>query len=567
MMLVFPIIIILFLQLWHLQAETTMRPNVVFIFTDDQDAKLNSLDYMPVVQKQMIEQGTLFENHYCTVSLCCPSRVSLWTGLTAHNTNVTNVMPPYGGYPKFHEERLNESWVPLWLQQQGYQTYYVGKLMNHQNILNYDKPFISGFNGSDFLVEPNAYNFMFPYFQRNQDPPVKHENEYSTDLVHQKSIGFLNEAMENPDSPFFLTIAPIAPHFELTIDINVGGDPPIGARVTPPVPAERHTHLFSNVTVPRTPNFNPDIPSGVDWIAEQPMLSAENITYNDEWYRRRLQSLQAVDEMVEDVIAKLEEHGLLDNTYIFYSSDNGYHIGHHRLPPGKGCGFEEDINVPLVVRGPNVPKNRTVSNIPTSHTDLAPTWWKLLGIPLREEFDGSAIPLTNQEIDKVEFEGTKEHLQVEFWSTQHPGEYANEREVNNTYKGLRILGADYGFYYSVWCSGSHELYDMKADPYQMQNLFPVGFNQTVSLNQDMSLGNCSYPLSQLATRLDALLLVLKTCKGAVCYDPWSTLLPNTGVSTLVAAMDQQFDEFFAGIPRVEYDHCEAGYLLEAEGPL
>ena len=101
----------------------------------------------------------------------------------------------------------------------------------------------------------------------------------------------------------------------------------------------------------------------------------------------------------------------------------------------------------------------------------------------------------------------------------------------------------------------------------MQNLFPVGLNQTVSLDHNVSLGNCSYPLSQLATRLDALLLVLKTCKGAVCYDPWSTLLPNTGVSTLVAAMDQQFDEFFAGIPRVEYDHCEAGYLLEAEGPV
>lgn len=78
------------------QAETTKRPNVVFILADDQDARLDSLDFMPSVQKHLIEKGTHFQKHYCTVAVCCPSRVSLWTGKTAHNTNVTNVAPPYG---------------------------------------------------------------------------------------------------------------------------------------------------------------------------------------------------------------------------------------------------------------------------------------------------------------------------------------------------------------------------------------------------------------------------------------------------------------------------------------
>jgi arylsulfatase A-like enzyme len=72
------------------------RPNVVFILADDQDAKLDSLNYMPSVQKHLLDGGTHFQKHYCTVALCCPSRVSLWTGKTAHNTNVTNVVPPYG---------------------------------------------------------------------------------------------------------------------------------------------------------------------------------------------------------------------------------------------------------------------------------------------------------------------------------------------------------------------------------------------------------------------------------------------------------------------------------------
>jgi hypothetical protein len=75
---------------------TTRRPNIVFILTDDQDAKLDSMDYMPAVRKHMTEKGTNFEKHYCTVAVCCPSRVSLFTGKHAHNTNVTNVVPPFG---------------------------------------------------------------------------------------------------------------------------------------------------------------------------------------------------------------------------------------------------------------------------------------------------------------------------------------------------------------------------------------------------------------------------------------------------------------------------------------
>lgn len=80
----------------QISATTSRRPNVVFILTDDQDAKLNSLDYMPSVRKHLISRGTHFKSHYCTVAWCCPSRVSLWTGKAAHNTNVTNIKPPYG---------------------------------------------------------------------------------------------------------------------------------------------------------------------------------------------------------------------------------------------------------------------------------------------------------------------------------------------------------------------------------------------------------------------------------------------------------------------------------------
>lgn len=72
------------------------RPNVVFILTDDQDLHMDSLDYMPLLKKHLIDQGTQYNNHYTTTAICCPARVSLWTGKAAHNTNVTDLQPPYG---------------------------------------------------------------------------------------------------------------------------------------------------------------------------------------------------------------------------------------------------------------------------------------------------------------------------------------------------------------------------------------------------------------------------------------------------------------------------------------
>lgn len=130
------------------------KPNFLFILTDDQDLHMNSLDYMPLLNKHITSQGTTFEKHYCTVSICCPSRVNIWTGLAAHNNNVTDLKPPYGGYPKFVREGLNDKWLPVYLQELGYNSYYTGKLFNSHTVDNYDDPPVKGFNASDFLLDP-----------------------------------------------------------------------------------------------------------------------------------------------------------------------------------------------------------------------------------------------------------------------------------------------------------------------------------------------------------------------------------------------------------------------------
>ena len=144
-----------------------------------------------------------------------------------------------------------------------------------------------------------------------------------------------------------------------------------------------------------------------------PKQSSEQVESNDEFYRSRLRALQAVDELVDDIFDLLEQYGILDNTFVIYSSDNGYHIGQHRLPPGKSCGYEEDVNVPLIVRGPNVPKGITTDQV-TSHTDLVPTILGLIGAQPRGDFDGIAIPLRGDEIS-LSHGQRHEHVNLEHW--------------------------------------------------------------------------------------------------------------------------------------------------------
>lgn len=525
------------------QLRKDVRPNVIFILTDDQDLHMNSLNYLPYVKKHLTDQGTYFKKHYCTVAICCPSRVNLWTGRAAHNTNVTDVSMPYGGYPKIVQEKILDNYLFTWLEDAGYANYYVGKLFNQHTITNYDSPFPKGFTEHDFLLDPGTYQYYNSWFQRNNLPPANHKGEYQTDLVANKTYGFLDTAVGN-GKPFLLVTAPTAPHANIA-----------NGAFGEPLPASRHETLFKDAIVPRTANFNPENPSGASWIKGLPRQNKTNVDYNDHFYRQRLRSLQAFDEMVDGLFERLERYGILENTYIIYTTDNGFHIGHHRMQPGKECGYEEDVNIPLIIRGPDVPKAKT-ANFVTSHTDLAPTILELIGSPTRPDFDGQAIPLTDHGIHEAEY-NRQEHVNVEFWGNPIPeGIYGLETypHTNHTFKSLRITGKSYNLYYSVWCTKEHELYNMKTDPHQLHNLYGADGNL------------CGVTVRKLTSRLDSLLLVLKSCKGDSCRYPWKTLHPEGNVQNLEDALNARYDTFYEGQPRVGFERCELGYILSAEGP-
>ncbi|KIW00572.1 uncharacterized protein PV09_07926 [Verruconis gallopava] len=545
--------------------KAATKPNILFILTDDQDWHMQSMQHMPFLQKYLINEGTLYANHFCTVALCCPSRANLWTGRAAHNTNVTDVWPPYGGFPKVVQEGINDNYLPVWMQNAGYNTYYSGKLWNGHTVDNYNSPMAGGYNGSEFILDPTTYEYYNAKMSRNGAPPVSYKGQYSPDVTAEKAYGFLEEATSHPE-PWFLTVAPIAPHGNIVL----GGDDG-EALVTTDAPkyAPRHAHLFKDYIIPRDANFNPEKQGGVAWIKNLQRLNDTVIAYNDEYQRARLRALQSVDEMVEKLVKMLEAKNLLDNTYIFYTTDNGYHISQHRMHPGKECGFDTDIHIPLIIRGPGVAPGR-VTNTVTSHTDLAPTIMRLAG-ESRDDFDGVAVPLGDDEtMPGKEFE-RHEHINVEYWGMAIPeGIYRDYGEGgqshgslnaarNNTYKALRIIGEDYSLYYAVWCTGDKEYYDVKLDPGQLDNFY------------DDEDGKAGYHIAgrsfkHIVNRLDALLMVLKSCKAKECQEPWSVLHPHGRVKTLKDALASDFDTFYHEQPKVSFDSCELGYIREHEGP-
>ncbi|GJN93489.1 hypothetical protein Rhopal_006546-T1 [Rhodotorula paludigena] len=533
------------------------KPNIVFIIVDDQDARQNSIDTMPHLQRLLVDEGTRFNKFFAPISVCCPSRSSFLRSQCAHNTNITSVMPPYGGWSVFNEKGMNGHYLPTFLANANYDVRYVGKLMNGHSVNAFTGDFeADGFVDHAFLLDPNTYDYWSPAFSRANGTVEYRPGEYSTDLVAEKAIAFLAQAAETPDKPFFLGVAPIAPHSHISTSGHSGGLPGL---FDLPRAAPRHAHLFQDVKLNSSrESHNPDVPSGASWVRTLDKLNSTNVEYIEEFYRARLQALQAVDELVEGVINKLEEIGKLDDTIVIYTSDNGFEANAgHRRQPGKTLPYEEDINVPLVVRGPGVPRGLVDNHSVYSLADLGSTVLHLAGAQADYDHDGSLVPLTHELREQVERDGgTKGFHLAEYWVEGiGEGKYGSGiTRFNQTYRAVRVVeGDEINYSYAVWCTGEREIYDLNTDPDQMHNLALAPLAPT------------SFT-ARLHTRLDALLLVLKSCSGNSCRNPWKVIFRDGKVQSLRTALDEKYDAYFEALPRVRYSECRLGFHIKLEAP-
>ncbi|KAF2144358.1 uncharacterized protein K452DRAFT_344391 [Aplosporella prunicola CBS 121167] len=520
-------------------------PNIVFIFTDDQDYRHGSLDSMKAVQQELVAKGTLFTNFYATIAVCCPSRVSLMRGQAAHNTNNTHVRTPGGGYGKFLKSAEDNNYLPHWLDKAGYRTEYIGKLFNGVDLTNYS-PAPKGWDHIDVLLDPyiNAHNTVV--MSQNGDRPKWYRGYQQTDVLRIKALSRL-EALIQEEDPFFLMIAPTAPHVENVYD--------------PPTPPARYLDKFANRTAPRAPNYNPpdefqhEKPA---WLGKLPLLNQTQIDQSDRLFRRRLESLQGVDDIVDDVVQMLKDKGVIEETYVIYSTDQGYHLGTHRQAAGKSTPYLEDTNIPLVVRGPGIQLGAT-SNLPGTITDFAPTFLDIAGLADEDYppfLDGSSLLDAWKDATSPALSQRQEAINIEFWGYAFNEIPAGEElHLDNDYKTMRVVGEKSSWMYSRWCNDDTELYNITADPHELLNL-----------------ANASDPaIQRVLSRMNALLMVGKSCAESSCREPWSVLQPPNAppgqpVLNLEEALNPDYDEYYSAIPQVKIEECLGYQFTPNEGP-
>jgi N-acetylglucosamine-6-sulfatase len=422
------------------------RPNIVLVLTDD--LSQNLVRYMPHVL-QMQRDGETFSNYFVTDSLCCPSRASILTGRFPHDTRVFDNSPPEGGYSVFHERGEEHETFAVALQREGYSTALMGKYLNGY------KPTSATAGGSRVPPGWNEWDVAgdgYPEYgyHMNSDGHVRaygyRPSEYLTEVIERKGLGFIARAAARRQ-PFMLELATFAPH-------------------APYTPARRDYGTLPGVRAPRTPAFNAIGTDEPAWLRDFERLGPKQIATIDSKFRKRAQAVQAVDRMIAQIETQLRAEGIARNTYIVFSSDNGLHMGEHRLRPGKLTAFDTDIKVPLVVVGPGVPSGRKVSQM-SENVDLCPSFEELAGAPVPASVDGHSLVAL---MHGHRVRGWRKEILVEHhgrvYDRGDPDLPASGSGNPPSYEAIRTKRS----LYVEYVTGEREYYDLRRDPFELHNL-------------------------------------------------------------------------------------------------
>jgi N-acetylglucosamine-6-sulfatase len=481
------------------------KPNIVYVLTDDLDQRTTPYwDVLPKTKKLLADRGMTFENSFAPTPICCPARSTILTGQLGHNTGVLTNQGSQGGWEAFVSNGGEQRTVAKALAEQaGYHTALIGKYLNGygvNNRLGYPATYVPpGWSEWYGAVDGHFYN-GYDYRLNENGSLVSYGHtaaDYSTDVVRDKAIDVIDHAeIRDDDQPMFLYLASTAPHAPL------------------PPPQRYANNPYSDSTARHLPNFQErDLSDKPAWLrASGKTRSAQIEANNDTDWQNRMGSLYAVDDMVAAVAAELKAKGELDNTYFVFTSDNGYNLGAHRLGQ-KMVPYEESLRVPLIVAGPGVEQGKTSAF--AMQTDFAPTFYQMAGLPIPSYVDGrSLMPLLAGSTPAD-------------WRTDFEVQYVNnvasmgpEAEIPPgappelsaflgldvaSYRALRTKRYLYVEWYDEESAPQvheYELYDLRADPWQLDNILATKAGRAES--------------EELVDRLRTRLATVADCAGATC---------------------------------------------------
>lgn len=481
-------------------AQTTPQ-NIVLILTDDQDMEMGGTTPIKKTKTLIGQAGVSFTNAFTVVPLCCPSRSSLLSGRYPHNHQVfNNSLNGNCSSPDWQKHQEPQAF-PVYLQKKGYQTFFGGKYLNQYGHAKAGgvQHIPPGWQIWNALVGNSIYyNYSLSINGREEVHGDSYENDYLTDVLANRTLDFLKK-LSRP--PFFVMLCPTAPH-------------------SPWTPAPQYKDTYNTTKAPRGGSYDVH---GKDkhWLIRQarsPMAST-SVDYLDNAYRRRWQTLLSVDDLVEKVVLQLQELKLLDSTYIFYTSDNGYHTGQFSLPIDKRQMYDFDLRVPLLVRGPGIKPNQTKME-PVLNIDLATTFLDFAGINISETtMDGqSLLPLlmsppsngTWRSDFLVEYTGEGDSDADPSCPSLGPGvsecfpDCVCEDACNNTYACVRTMSStDLQYCEFSDLENFVEVYNMTSDPHQLTNIVSTLKKEQPELLQSMNQR----------------LIQLQACAGGSCRAP------------------------------------------------
>lgn len=400
------------------------------------------MDY-PFVQlpnlRRIAREGASFRNAFVTTPLCSPSRASFLTGQYAHRHGITDNVDRS---PRSHQLIT----FPRLLRDAGYETAFLGKW--HMGVDDSARP------GIDHWVSVKGQGtYLNPEFNVNGERVTI--AGYFTDILNRFAVDFVKQERSKP---FLLYIA----HKGVHPDVHQYADGSVSdPNASKFIPADRHKHLYADAPIPRRPNYGKP-PEGKPALRRQignlPPLGPHTAT-DDETIRNRLRMLAAVDDGVGELLKALERRGQLENTLIVFTSDEGYFYGEHGLSVERRLAYEESVRIPLYMRWPKRIKAGSAIDQAALNIDLTPTLLEFADAPPAKGVDGrSLLPLLRGQ--KIQW---RDSFLIEYFSDK-----VFPRVLQMGYQAVRTDRWTYIHYVDL--EGMDELYDLRADPYQLKNL-------------------------------------------------------------------------------------------------